>query len=220
MNLSTQQRDLYQKLLDFPLDDPASQLQFSARLARENGWTIDYTLRVMEEYKRFLLLAMLADHVVSPSEQVDQAWHLHLTYTESYWCGLCENTLGRPLHHGPTKGGRPEAMKYRELYERTKASYLHYFQQQPPSDIWPDSDTRFGEDLSVRRVNTRQFWLVPKPRHLVRCMLSRRAQEVVVLGLAPHADSVWQVCWSDDGERLATCAIAGVIKILDTPQKR
>lgn len=185
MNLSMQQRDLYQKLLDFPVDDPASQLPFSDRLAGENGWSMTYSLRVVEEYKRFVLLAMLADHIVCPSEQVDQAWHLHLTYTKSYWCDLCENTLGRPLHHGPTTGGPAEAIKFRELYERTKATYRHYFQQEPPPDIWPDAETRFGEDLNVRRVNTQHYWLVPKPRSLVRYMLSSRAQEVVVLGLAP-----------------------------------
>ncbi|MEK6230809.1 MAG: hypothetical protein N2A42_03075 [Luteolibacter sp.] len=35
----------------------------------------------MTEYKRFVALAMLAGHPVTPSEEVDQAWHLHLVYT-------------------------------------------------------------------------------------------------------------------------------------------
>lgn len=187
MRLSAQERDLYQKLLEFPLDDPESELPFSDRLARENGWSIGYSLRVVDEYKRFVLLALVADHVVCPSEQVDQAWHMHLTYTESYWSDMCQNTLGRPLHHGPTKGGPAEGVKYRDLYERTQATYRHYFQENPPSDIWPDTETRFGEDLSFRRVNTQHFWLVPKPRHLLRRMLAGRSQELVVLGLMPLA---------------------------------
>jgi len=58
-------------------------LPFEARLARENGWCRAYTQRVIVEYKRFVYLAMTAGHVVTPSEEVDHAWHMHLTYTRS-----------------------------------------------------------------------------------------------------------------------------------------
>ncbi len=92
------------KLLDaimaFELDDPGAQLPFTARLAREQGWTHVFAGRVVTEYKRFVVLAMLAGHPVTPSEEVDQAWHLHLVYTRSYWQGLCRDVLGRELHHG------------------------------------------------------------------------------------------------------------------------
>lgn len=36
-----------------------------------------------------------------------------------------------------------------------------------------------------------------------------------VLGLAPHADSIWHLSWSADGRRLATCDTGGIIKILE-----
>jgi hypothetical protein len=48
-------------------------------LARDNGWPREFTRRVVEEYKRFMFLTTVADHVVSPSEAVDQAWHLPRT---------------------------------------------------------------------------------------------------------------------------------------------
>lgn len=185
MNMNSHEKELYQKLVAFSLDDPTSQLQFSDRLARENGWSVGYSLRVIDEYKRFVFLAMTAGHVVTPSEQVDQAWHMHLTYTDSYWNDLCGKVLGRPLHHGPTKGGKSESVKYRDLYERTKVSYRKFFQEDPPDDVWPDTEIRFGEDLSYRRVNTHRYWVVPKPRQLLRQMLSSRSQEVVALGLLP-----------------------------------
>jgi WD40 repeat protein len=36
----------------------------------------------------------------------------------------------------------------------------------------------------------------------------------VVVGLAPHADTIWDLDWTPDGRRLATCAMGGVIKVL------
>ena len=102
------QRDLWRRLEAFQLDDASASLTFTRRLARENDWEPAYARRVVDEYKRFVFLAMTAGHEVTPSDEVDQAWHLHLTYTRSYWGGLCGEVLGRPLHHGPTKGGADE----------------------------------------------------------------------------------------------------------------
>ncbi len=38
----------------------------------------------------------------------------------------------------------------------------------------------------------------------------------IVLGLAPQDDTIWSIDWSDDGTRLATCKIAGVVRILES----
>src|SRR5688572_19587710 len=70
--------DLWQHLEGYHIDTPEVELPFSARLARENGWSREYTERVMEEYKCFLFLAATVDFPVTPSEPIDQAWHLHL----------------------------------------------------------------------------------------------------------------------------------------------
>ncbi len=152
---------LYQQILDFRIDDGTPELPFEARLARENGWSRAYTQRVIVEYKRFLYLAMTAGHVVTPSEDVDQAWHMHLTYTRSYWERLCRDLLGRPLHHSPTQGGAEESRKYRALYEQTLASYRSTFGVEPPADIWPPVDARFSKDHFVR-INHAAYWVLPK----------------------------------------------------------
>ena len=99
---------LSERLAAFELDDPAADLPFSARLARENTWSRDYARRVVREYLRFVQLAMEAGHPVTPSEEVDQAWHLHMVYTRSYWERLCGGVLKKPLHHDPTRGGKAE----------------------------------------------------------------------------------------------------------------
>ena len=115
------------RILAFEIDTPGAQLPFTSRLAREQGWSHVHAGRVVMEYKRFLVLAMTAGHPVTPSVQVDQVWHLHMIYTESYWHGLCRDVLGRDLHHGPTKGGVEEGAKFTDWYERTLASYRRVF---------------------------------------------------------------------------------------------
>src|SRR5262249_52293403 len=95
---------LYERLLAFEIDEPVTELTFASRLARDNGWSAAFADRVIAEYRKFAFLSVAAGHSVCPSEEVDEAWHLHLTWTRSYWHGFCP-LLGGPLHHQPTKGG-------------------------------------------------------------------------------------------------------------------
>ncbi|HWW56101.1 MAG TPA: hypothetical protein VN047_04340 [Sphingopyxis sp.] len=141
-------------------DDAA--FSFEARLARENGWTAEHAARVMDEYRRFLFLAAVAGHQVTPPDAVDQAWHLHLTYSRDYWDHLCEEILERPLHHGPTAGGNDEQHRYFAQYADTLASYERWFDACPPADIWPDAHRRLVVDPRAVRVSTIDHWIVPK----------------------------------------------------------
>ena len=97
---------LWQRIEAFSPDDPTARLTFTRRLARENGWSLGYAVRVVDQYKRFMFLTVAAGHAVTPSEDVDQAWHLHLAYTRSYWNDFCGEVLRCPVHHGPTRGGQ------------------------------------------------------------------------------------------------------------------
>ena len=71
------QRQLWARIQAHPLDQPDAVLPISRRLARENDWSQDFALGVIEEYRRFVFLAMVAGHPVTHSDQVDQAWHHH-----------------------------------------------------------------------------------------------------------------------------------------------
>jgi len=150
--MTSEQGTLWKRIKNFEIGDPRSQFSFSDRLARENGWSLEYALRVIHEYKKFIFLICIADHPCSPSEEVDQAWHLHLLYTVSYWEDFCDKTLGRKIHHGPTKGGTEEKAKHFDLYEKTLNSYSDTFEMNPPSDIWPDTESRYRY-FRYQRVN-------------------------------------------------------------------
>lgn len=161
--MNEEQFRLYEKIRDFPLDEPGARLTFSQPLARENRWFPEYARRVIEEYRKFIFLAMVDGHPVTPSDAVDQVWHLHLTYSRSYWDEFCSKVLGKPLHHQPTQGGAAEKARYEAQYRETVSSYQHWFDEAPPADIWPAPKIRFGRDLHFVRVNTRSHWLLPKP---------------------------------------------------------
>jgi hypothetical protein len=151
---------LWLSLSTYEVGPADAALSFTQRLARENGWSAAHAACVFEEYRRFLYLAVRAPHPVTPSDAVDQAWHLHLTYTRDYWERLCPNVLRRPLHHGPTKGGREEGARFHEQYAQTLRSYEAAFGP-APADIWPDARRRLEIDPMARRVHPHEALILP-----------------------------------------------------------
>jgi uncharacterized protein (TIGR04222 family) len=148
------QRQLYQRLLDYPLNDPRHAIGFLEHLKRNNGWSHHFALRAIEEYRKFVFLAMVADHQVTPSDQVDQVWHQHLLVSDAYWNDFCPRVLGRPLHHEPTRGGADERKRFQHLYLATLARYREHFGE-PPLDLWPPLNVRFNrnQQMQRRRIN-------------------------------------------------------------------
>jgi len=144
---------LWMKLEAYVVGPQDASLSFVARLARENGWEVVHAQRVIFEYKRFCFLALVAGHVVTPSDAVDQAWHLHLTYTSDYWERFCPTVLGQPLHHGPTEGGERALHRHFEQYVQTLKSYEHVFGESAPADLWPGAARRLLADARARRVH-------------------------------------------------------------------
>ena len=156
--------DLWQRLFAHPIGPPDASLTFANRLARENRWTLEHAENVILEYKRFCYLARAAapGEQVTPSDAVDQAWHLHLTYSRDYWQTFCPEVLGAELHHGPTAGGRVERARYYDQYAATLKAYEDAFGEAPPADIWPDAKRRFEVDPRSQRVNPQDEHIIPR----------------------------------------------------------
>src|SRR5688572_11688538 len=95
--------ELWARIQAHQFDKPGVEMPFTRRLAEENGWPESFALEVIEEYRRFVYLACTAGEEVTPSDEVDQVWHLHLAYSRDYWDEFCGKVLRRPLHHGPTE---------------------------------------------------------------------------------------------------------------------
>ncbi len=196
-NWTPEASTMWAKLQAFSPGTTEALYGYRHRLAKENNWSHVYADRVIEEYKRFLFLAVHAGHAVTPSEPLDQAWHLHLVYTRSYWQDLCGEILGRPLHHEPTTGGLSETAKFREQFARTIQSYRSFFGEDPPADIWLTGDADAASSPAKQKtprpepdprwVDIARHWLVPKPLWLhrvtrrVRPHLALTAMAVLVL---------------------------------------
>jgi hypothetical protein len=154
--------ELWNAVSTYEIDDDTSSLTFSDRLARENGWTKEFTLRAIEEYKKFMFLICTVDHPLTPSDEVDQVWHLHLLYTQSYWKEFCAVILKKEIHHGPTRGGVKESDKFTDWYSKTLLRYTEKFAYDPPADIWPPSERRFRQ-ADFKRVDVLRSWVIKKP---------------------------------------------------------
>jgi hypothetical protein len=158
---------LWQRLAAFEVSPPEAVFSFARRLARENRWSLAQAQAVFAEYRRFLYLCVVAGRPMTPSDAVDRAWHLHLTYARSYGQELCREVLGRPLPHEPPHGGPAERARSVASYRATLVAYAREFDQAPPGDIWPAPALRFRRTGTVQRIDTRDH-LVPVRRKLAR----------------------------------------------------
>lgn len=175
---------LMARLEAMPLCDVHTPLAFERKLADEQGWTLGYTSQVVREYRRFVWLSQVAGHPVCPSEQVDAAWHLHLTHTRAYRA-MCDQILGRFLHHDPARGDAQDATRHREMYAATLRSYLRLFAQPAPPHIWPALAQRFAPPAPR----------TPAPQAGLRTSSSLAWMLLVgsfVLGMVAHASGLLQ----------------------------
>lgn len=105
------------------------------------GWDFDFTKRVSEEYRKFLILCLEnPDESVVPSSFVDDFWHLHILDTQKY-VEDCDKYLGYLLHHFPYFGmrGEEDAENLRLAWEGTLSLYESVFGKPASADLWPKS---------------------------------------------------------------------------------
>jgi hypothetical protein len=124
---------------------------FISRVMNENLWNRDYTLRVIEEYKKFIWLSVKM--AVSPSHQIDQVWHTHILYTKDY-TDMCNTLAGQYIHHNPTNS-KDKTIQGIKPYNNTKKGYEDHFGI-PPSDIWTD----FKQSKYVF-IDISRLWILP-----------------------------------------------------------
>lgn len=134
---------LWLRIAAHDFEIPDASLTFAARLARDHGWGLEAARVAIDEYRRFCFLAVRTGHEVTPSEEVDEVWHQHLTDSRDYWQVWCPDVLHHDLHHGPTRGGPAEGRRFAGQYADTLAAYEAWFGP-PPAALWPGTAERFG----------------------------------------------------------------------------
>ena len=156
--------EAHKRLIAYRIGPQEIDLTFRNRVAHENGWDTGMAERAIQEYKRFAYLCAHSPTPCTPSMEVDQVWHMHMTYTHDYWGRFCPDLLGYQLHHGPTEGGDDEEEKHVEQYENTLVYYERVFGRPPPSDLWPSTGERFSSFPHLQWVNLSEHSITPKSR--------------------------------------------------------
>lgn len=164
--MTSSEIERWKRIEEFELDDLESTFSFSDRLARENDWPMEYCLRAILEYKKFIFLICCSSKPLTPSDEIDQVWHLHLLYTHSYWIDFCQETLKCKIHHGPTKGKVQQPL-FKDQYQSTLDFYFEKFEINPPVDIWPKTEKRF-KSIHFTRVDRQRNWVIPKIKFLIK----------------------------------------------------
>lgn len=150
---------IWQALAAMRIEPESAALSFTRRLARENGWSRAHAEAVCHEYRRFLYLA-----ATGSGEVTLRPGRPGLAPAP----GLYPALLGRAVRRDhraaaspwPDGGRCVRGRKYRALYAETLRRYRATFGQEPPCDIWPPSDLRFG--TRYQWVDTRRHYLLPR----------------------------------------------------------
>lgn len=99
---------------------------------KEYGWELSFAGKVLYEYKRFMYLKS-QDPNCSPSDSIDQFWHVHILYTENY-SRFCIENYGKFIHHNPDMSLDQKARK--ERIGKTIKLYMLTFPSITYPEIW------------------------------------------------------------------------------------
>lgn len=102
-------------------------------MQQQMGTNSEMAGRVIEEYRKFLFLAMRAGHQVIPPGAVNDVWMMHLQNQQNYW-----ETLGQMITERPVAQGM-DAKNFANMadaWTATLQSYERIFGTKPPMDIW------------------------------------------------------------------------------------
>jgi hypothetical protein len=128
--LSIEEQQIWNRIYQFNLSPIRSSL------IQENSWSLEFTDRVILEFKKYVFLSVISHQRLSPSQLVDLVWHKFLLYTKLYWEDFCSYTLEQPFHHHPNQGGEDNLGKYQQMYCNTLTCYLEIFGERPSPEIW------------------------------------------------------------------------------------
>ena len=127
----------------FGKTDP-SLMAFAHKIGKKHGWTTPFTLRAINEYKKFIFLGLASDFQVTPSKIIDVVWHEHLLFSKAYR-EFCDQVIRQPFDHYPELVPMEDQTgRFSAQYLDTVALYKKEFDIDPPVAIW--GDTKFDQE--------------------------------------------------------------------------
>jgi hypothetical protein len=114
----------------------ASTKAFADKISRKHNCSTSYAIKAVNEYKKFLYLAVISDFHVTPSQAIDKVWHEHILFTQAYGI-FCKDIIEYNLNHHPELIPLDEQTeRYHAQYLSTIELYIQEFGKLPPANIW------------------------------------------------------------------------------------
>jgi hypothetical protein len=114
----------------------ASTKAFADKISRKHNCSKGYALKAVNEYKKFLYLAVISDFHVTPSQPIDKVWHEHILFTQAYGI-FCKEIIEYELNHHPELIPiEDQTERYHAQYLSTIELYIKEFGKSPPTSIW------------------------------------------------------------------------------------
>jgi hypothetical protein len=128
--------NMWNKIAEMFGGTDASTKAFADKISRKHNCSISYALKAVNEYKKFLYLAVISDFHVTPSQAIDKVWHEHILFTQAYGI-FCKEIIEYNLNHHPELIPMEEQTAiYHAQYLSTIELYIKEFGILPPTIIW------------------------------------------------------------------------------------
>ncbi len=128
--------NMWNKITEMFGGTDASTKAFADKISRKHSFSTSYAVKAVNEYKKFLYLAVISDFHVTPSQAIDKVWHEHILFTQAYGI-FCTEIIEYHLNHHPELIPMEEQTeRYHAQYLSTIELYIEEFGKLPPANIW------------------------------------------------------------------------------------
>jgi hypothetical protein len=128
--------NMWDKIIEMFGGTDASTKAFADKISRKHKCSIAYAIKAVNEYKKFLYLAVISDFHVTPSQAIDKVWHEHILFTQAYGI-FCKEIIEYELNHHPELiPVEEQTERYHAQYLSTIELYIKEFGKLPPANVW------------------------------------------------------------------------------------
>lgn len=116
--------------------EKASKRAFRDKLVRRFYWSEDFAKKAVNEYLKFIYLALTTNYAVTPSKVIDQVWCEHILFTQGYK-KFCEEVIERPFdRHPELLSGNMQSGIFNAQHQNVLVLYKNEFNVEAPEDVW------------------------------------------------------------------------------------
>lgn len=130
--------------MDLRFNPKDADFTFEERLKAEYGWNDEQVNLAIQEYYKFLAIAVRVDGPAVPPPVVDMVWKQHMLFGRHYVSGLCAKILYRFVHRKASVDPAVDREELAAAWARTLEAYSVTFGD-PAASGWTEPTTAFAK---------------------------------------------------------------------------